>query len=91
MQNKFKWEIKMNEEVNLGSRHRNQYIEKARSRSDQPSEDGTVLTNSIMSPVAETELLTLILQGNTMQTWPGKVDVISQCPEIEICDNSLCY
>lgn len=31
-----KW--KMKEEVNLGSRHRNQYIENAKRRSDQPSE-----------------------------------------------------
>lgn len=30
---RFKWEIKM-KEVNLESGHRNQYIEKARSRSD---------------------------------------------------------
>lgn len=47
----------MKEDVNFGSRHRNQDTEKARSRSDLPSEDGTVLTRSIMSPVAETELL----------------------------------
>lgn len=47
----------MKEEVNLGSRHRNQDTEKARSRSDQPSEDGTALTRGIMTPVAETKLL----------------------------------
>lgn len=57
MQKRFKWEIKLKEVVNLGSRHRNQYIGKARSRSDQPSEGGTVLTNGIVSPGAETELL----------------------------------
>lgn len=44
MQNRLKWEIKMKEEFNLESRRRNRYMEEARSRSGQPSEDGTVLT-----------------------------------------------
>lgn len=43
----------MKEEVNLGSRHRNQYIEKAKRRSDQPSEHRSI--NKLCC--AETELL----------------------------------